>query len=78
MSDNLLQTGHGLRALNRLDRTLTAASPLALAVIGVSSLYYVAFSYGLAVVGLLFGKDSVTQVFCNNYNNSHDIKTARS
>jgi hypothetical protein len=30
--------------------------------IGISSIYYVAFSYGLAVVGLLFGRERAGQV----------------
>ena len=63
MSDSIaVQSSYVLRALDRMDRGLTAASPVAVAVIGIASLYYVAFSYGLAVVGLLFGRDSVTQV----------------
>lgn len=63
MSDSIaVQTSYVLRALDRMDRGITAASPVAVAVIGITSLYYVAFSYGLAVVGLLFGRDSVTQV----------------
>ena len=63
MSDSIaVQSSYVLRALDRMDRSITAASPVAVAVIGIASLYYVAFSYGLAVVGLLFGRDSVTQV----------------
>ena len=61
MSDSI-QSSYVLRAMDRMDRAVTAASPVAMAVIGVTSLYYVAFSYGLAVVGLLFGRESVTQV----------------
>ena len=63
MSDHVAQpASHVLRALDRTDRTLTAASPIAVAMIGITSMYYVAFSYGLAVVGLLFGRERATQV----------------
>ena len=63
MSDSIaVQSSYVFRAMDRMDRSITAASPVAVAVIGIASLYYVAFSYGLAVVGLLFGRDSVTQV----------------
>lgn len=63
MSDHISRQGSlVIRALDRLDRTLTAASPIAVTVIGISSMYYVAFSYGLAVIGLLCGRECVTQV----------------
>ena len=63
MSERIAQpSSYVLRALDRLDRTLTAASPVAVAVIGITSLYYAAFSYGLAVVGLLFGREIATKV----------------
>ena len=63
MSDHVAQPVNFVtRALDRLDRTLTAASPVAVAIIGITSMYYVAFSYGLAVVGLLCGREGVTQV----------------
>lgn len=63
MSDHVAQpVSYVFRALDRMDRTLTAASPIAVAMIGITSVYYVAFSYGLAVVGLLFGKERASQV----------------
>ena len=63
MSDHVTQSAsYIIRALDRMDRALTAASPIAVAMIGVSSMYYVAFSYGLAVVGLLFGRERAGQV----------------
>lgn len=48
--------------LDRMDRALTAASPVAVAMLGISSTYYVAFSYGLGVIALLFGKEGASQV----------------
>ena len=63
MSDHVSQpASHIIRLLDRMDRSLTAASPIAVAMIGISSIYYVAFSYGLAVVGLLFGRERAGQV----------------
>lgn len=63
MSDHVSQPpNYVFRALDRMDRTLTAASPIAVAMIGITSVYYVAFSYGLAVVGLLFGRERAGQV----------------
>lgn len=63
MSDHVSQpSSYVFRALDRMDRTLTAASPIAVAMIGITSVYYVAFSYGLAVVGLLFGRERAGQV----------------
>lgn len=50
--------------LDRMDRALTAASPVAVAMLGISSTYYVAFSYGLGVIALLFGKEGASQVRC--------------
>lgn len=63
MSDHVSQPpNYVFRALDRMDRTLTAGSPIAVAMIGITSVYYVAFSYGLAVVGLLFGRERAGQV----------------
>lgn len=63
MSEHVSQPpNYVFRALDRMDRTLTAASPIAVAMIGITSVYYVAFSYGLAVVGLLFGRERAGQV----------------
>ena len=45
-----------------MDRALTAASPIAVGVIGVASLYYVAFSYGLGIIILLSGREGAIQV----------------
>lgn len=68
MSDRVIQpASYVLRALDRIDRTFTAASPVAVAMIGVTSMYYVAFSYGLAVVGLLFGREIATQVSTRSF-----------
>ncbi len=50
--------------LDRFDRTITRTAPLGLSVLGVSSVYYIAFSYGLGVIALVFGKDGATQVSC--------------
>ena len=63
MSDHVARpVSYVIRVLDRMDRALTAASPIAMAMIGVVSMYYVAFSYGLAVVGLLFGRERAGQV----------------
>ena len=48
--------------LDRFDHLLTAVSPVGFTVLGVASAYYVAFSYGVGVIALTFGKEGVAQV----------------
>ena len=43
-------------AVDRLDRSVTALSPVVVTAFGIFSLYYVAFSYGLFVIALAGGK----------------------
>lgn len=50
--------------LDRVDRALTRTAPLGMSILGISSVYYIAFSYGLGVIALIFGKDGATQVSC--------------
>lgn len=55
--------------VDQVDRLITRASPLALGVLGATSVYYIAFSYGAGVVVLALGKDEATQLFGNVVNN---------
>ena len=48
--------------LDRMDLAFTRACPLGVGVLGITAVYYVAFSYGVGVIALVFGKDGVTQV----------------
>ena len=54
-----------MSALDRFDRALTRLSPVALGVLGTASAYYIAFSYGAAVIVLVLGKEEATQLFGN-------------
>ena len=45
-----------------MDRTLTALSPIGAIFFGAGSVYYVAFSYGLSVVTLVSGRDSMANL----------------
>lgn len=58
-----------LGAVDRLDRSLTALSPVAMTAFGAFSFYYVALSYGLFVVALAGGKQGMTHVVANSGNN---------
>jgi len=48
--------------LDRVDLAYTRVCPLGVGVFGVAAVYYVAFSYGLGVIALVFGKEGATQV----------------
>jgi hypothetical protein len=54
-----------LSVLDRLDRAYLRGSPLALAALGATSAYYVAFSYGAGVTLLLLGRERTARVFSN-------------
>ena len=54
-----------LQVMDQMDRLITRISPLALGVLGATSIYYVAFSYGAGVVVLAVGRDAATQLFGN-------------
>ena len=56
-------------AVDRLDRSVTALSPVVVTAFGIFSLYYVAFSYGLFVIALAGGKRGITGVVANSGNN---------
>lgn len=56
-------------AVDRLDRSITALSPVAVTAFGIFSLYYVAFSYGLFVIALAGGKRGITSVVANSGHN---------
>ena len=58
------------QALSRLDRTYLKGSPVFLGVLGSVSVYYVAFSYGVCVTGLVIGKKGAIQVLGNAGGNS--------
>lgn len=58
-----------MHVVDQVDRLITRASPLALGVIGATSVYYIAFSYGAGVVVLAVGKDAATQLFGNTVQN---------
>lgn len=55
-----------IAAVDRLDRSLTALSPVVVTAFGAFSLYYVAFSYGLFVVALAGGKRGITGVVASS------------
>lgn len=51
--------------VDRMDHAITTMSPLVVSVLGVTSVYYVAFSYGLGVIALLYGRNGASQVVSN-------------
>lgn len=55
-----------LSVLDRIDRAYLRGSPVALAALGVTSAYYVAFSYGAGVTFLVLGRERATQMFSNS------------
>lgn len=55
-----------LSVLDRIDRAYLRGSPLALAALGTTSAYYVAFSYGAGVTYLLLGREKTTRLFSNS------------
>lgn len=54
-----------LTVLDNLDRTYLRGSPIALAALGATSAYYVAFSYGSGVAFLLLGRERAANLFSN-------------
>ena len=57
-----------ISVLDGLDRAYLRSSPIGLGVLGATSAYYVAFSYGAGVTFLVLGKDKATQIFGNTAN----------
>lgn len=54
--------------LDQLDYNYLRGSPIALGVLGGTSAYYVAFSYGAGVTFMVLGKERATQIFGNAAN----------
>lgn len=54
-----------LSVLDRMDRAYLRGSPLALAALGTTSAYYVAFSYGAGVTFLVLGREKAAHLFTN-------------
>lgn len=59
---------NAISALDRIDQAYLRSSPIGLSVLGATSAYYVAFSYGAGVTFLLLGKERATQLFGNAAN----------
>ena len=57
-----------ISVLDQLDYSYLRGSPIALGVLGGTSVYYVAFSYGAGVTFLVLGKERATQIFGNAAN----------
>ena len=70
LPDSLIQAAMSvISVLDHLDRIYLRGSPIALSVLGATSAYYVAFSYGTGVIFLLLGKERTAQMFGNAANN---------
>lgn len=54
--------------LDQLDRAYLRSAPITLCVLGATSAYYVAFSYGAGVTFLLLGRERAIQIFGNSAN----------
>ena len=57
-----------ISVLDRVDRAYLRGSPIALAALGATSAYYVAYSYGAGVIFLLLGREKAAQIFGNAAN----------